>query len=110
MERKRALPRRPAVIGVVTSSSGAALRDILRTLRLRCPLVRVILAPTLVQGDGAAEQVAAALDALNAHGEAEVIIVARGGGSLEELWAFNEEVVARAIARSRDSGRHRRRA
>jgi exodeoxyribonuclease VII large subunit len=99
-ERKRALPSCPAVVGVVTSSSGAALRDILRTLRLRCPLVRVILTPTLVQGEGAALQVAEAIDALNAHGEAEVIIVARGGGSLEELWAFNEEAVARAIARS----------
>lgn len=98
--RKRPLPPCPAVVGVVTSSSAAALRDIVRTLRLRCPLVRVILAPTLVQGAGAAEQIAAALDALNAHGEADVIVVARGGGSLEELWAFNEEAVARAIARS----------
>lgn len=99
-ERKRPIPPCPATIGVVTSSSAAALRDIVRTLRLRCPVVRVLLAPALVQGDGAAEQVAAALDLLNAHGEAEVIIVARGGGSLEELWAFNEEIVARAIARS----------
>ncbi|MGH2517734.1 MAG: exodeoxyribonuclease VII large subunit, partial [Ktedonobacterales bacterium] len=99
-DRKRALPPCPAVVGIVTSASAAALRDILRTLRLRCPLVRVVLAPSLVQGDGAAEQVASALDALNAHGEADVIIVARGGGSLEELWAFNEETVARAIARS----------
>ena len=100
-ERKRPLPPCPGVVGIVTSPSAAALRDIIRTLRLRCPLVRVILAPTLVQGEGAAEQIAAALDALNAHGDAEVVIVARGGGSLEELWAFNEEVVARAIARSR---------
>ena len=61
-------------------------RDIVRTLRLRCPLVRVILAPALVQGEGAAEQVAASLDALNVHGEADVIIVARGGGSLEDLF------------------------
>ncbi len=99
-ERKRVLPPCPAVVGVVTSASAAALRDILRTLRLRCPLTRVVVAPTLVQGEGAAEQVAAALDALNAHGQADVVIVARGGGSLEELWAFNEEVVARAIARS----------
>ncbi|HLZ25284.1 MAG TPA: exodeoxyribonuclease VII large subunit [Ktedonobacterales bacterium] len=99
-ERKRALPPCPAVVGVVTSASAAALRDIVRTLRLRCPLVRVVLMPALVQGEGAAEQVTAALDALNAHGEADVILVARGGGSLEELWAFNEEVVARAIARS----------
>ncbi len=100
-ERKRTVPPSPSVVGVVTSASAAAFRDIVRTLRLRCPLVRVILAPTLVQGDGAAEQVALALDALNAHGEADVIIVARGGGSIEELWAFNEEAVARAIARSR---------
>lgn len=100
-ERKRPLPERVQVVGVVTSPQAAALRDILRTLRLRCPLVEVILAPTLVQGDGAAEQVAAAIDALNAHGRADVIIVARGGGSIEELWAFNEEAVARAIARSR---------
>ena len=98
--RKRSLPPCPSVVGVVTSPSAAALRDIVRTLRIRCPLARVVLAPTLVQGDGAAEQVAAAIDALNAHGEAEVLIVARGGGSLEELWAFNEEAVARAIARS----------
>jgi exodeoxyribonuclease VII large subunit len=84
----------------VTSASAAALGDILRTLRLRCPLVRVLLAPTLVQGEGAAEQIAAAVDALNAQGAADVILVARGGGSLEELWAFNEEIVARAIARS----------
>ena len=100
-ERKRPLPERVQVVGVVTSPQAAALRDILRTLRLRCPLVEVILAPTLVQGEGAAEQVAAAIDALNAHGRADVIVVARGGGSIEELWAFNEEVVARAIARSR---------
>jgi exodeoxyribonuclease VII large subunit len=99
-ERKRSLPPLPAVVGIVTSSSAAALRDILRTLRLRCPMVRVVLAPALVQGVGAAGQVAAALDLLNAHGEADVILVARGGGSLEELWAFNEEPVARAIARS----------
>src|SRR5487761_1978601 len=99
-ERKRPLPEQVQVIGVVTSPQAAALRDIIRTLRLRCPLVEVILSPPLVQGDGAAEQVAAAIDALNAHGKADVIIVARGGGSIEELWAFNEEVVARAIARS----------
>ncbi|HET8907865.1 MAG TPA: exodeoxyribonuclease VII large subunit [Ktedonobacterales bacterium] len=99
-ERKRALPRSPSVIGVVTSSSAAALRDIVRTLRLRCPLARVVLAATLVQGEDAAEQVAAAIAMLNAHAQAEVIILARGGGSIEELWAFNEEIVARAIAAS----------
>jgi exodeoxyribonuclease VII large subunit len=100
-ERKRPLPPRPAVVGVVTSASGAALRDVARVLNLRCPLVRVLLAPSLVQGEGAAEQIADAIDALNAHGTAEVILLARGGGSIEDLWAFNEEVVARAIARSR---------
>ena len=100
-ERKRPLPRVPGVIGIVTSPQAAALRDMLRVLRTRCPLVRVILAPTLVQGDAAAGQIAAAIDLLNAHGEADLIIVARGGGSVEELWAFNEEEVARAIYRSR---------
>ena len=99
-ERKRPLPACPNVIGIVTSPAAAALRDFVRTLRVRCPLVRVILAPALVQGEGAASQVAAAIEALNAQGESEVIVVARGGGSLEELWAFNEEVVARAIAGS----------
>jgi exodeoxyribonuclease VII large subunit len=100
-ERKRPVPRCPETVGVVTSASAAALRDIVRTLRARCPLVRVVLAPTLVQGDGAAEQVAVAVDALSTSRVCDVIIVARGGGSLEELWAFNEEVVARAIARAR---------
>jgi exodeoxyribonuclease VII large subunit len=100
-ERKRPLPRWPQVVGIVTSPQAAALRDMLRVLRARCPLARVILAPTLVQGERAPEQIAAAIDLLNAHGQAEVIIIGRGGGSLEELWAFNEEVVARAIARSR---------
>jgi exodeoxyribonuclease VII large subunit len=99
--RKRPLPASPTVVGVVTSASGAALRDVLRVLRARCPLVQVLLAPTLVQGDGAARAVAAAIDLLNAHGGPDVIVVARGGGSIEDLWAFNEEPVARAIARSR---------
>jgi exodeoxyribonuclease VII large subunit len=100
-ERKRPLPPSPRVIGVVTSLAAAALQDILRTLSLRAPLLRVIVAPALVQGVGAAEQIANAIDTLNAQGEAEVILVARGGGAMEELWAFNEEPVARAIARSR---------
>jgi exodeoxyribonuclease VII large subunit len=100
-ERKRPLPPSPRVIGIVTSLAAAALQDILRTLSLRAPLLRVIVAPALVQGVGAAEQIANAVDALNAQGEAEVIIVARGGGAMEELWAFNEEPVARAIACSR---------
>jgi exodeoxyribonuclease VII large subunit len=100
-ERKRPLPARPSVIGIVTSPQAAALRDMLRVLVSRYPLARVILSPASVQGVEAPLSIANALDLLNQHGEAEVIIVARGGGSIEELWAFNEEVVARAIARSR---------
>lgn len=100
-ERKRPLPPFPRCIGVATSPTGAVLRDICNVLRRRYPLARVILAPCAVQGVEAPEQIAAALDALNALAEVEVIIVARGGGSLEELWAFNDERVARAIYRSR---------
>src|SRR5256714_4959134 len=100
-ERKRPLPPQPAVIGIVTSPQAAALRDMLRVLRSRYPLAEVIFAPTLVQGVEAPAAIAAALDALNEHGEADVVIVGRGGGSIEELWAYNEEIVARAIARSR---------
>src|SRR5437588_1885386 len=100
-ERKRPLPSQPAVIGIVTSPQAAALRDMLRVLRSRYPLAEVILAPTLVQGVEAPTSIAGALDLLNEHGEADVVIVGHGGGSIEELWAFNEEVVARAIARSR---------
>lgn len=100
-ERKRPLPLAPAVIGIVTSLQAAALRDMLRVLRTRYPLARVILSPSLVQGAEAPAAIAQALDLLNEQGEADVIIVARGGGSIEELWAFNEEIVARAIARSR---------
>jgi exodeoxyribonuclease VII large subunit len=100
-ERKRPLPSQPACIGIVTSPESAALRDMLRVLAMRYPLAQVILSPTLVQGEEAPRSIAAALDLLNEHGEADVIIVGRGGGSIEELWAFNEELVARAIARSR---------
>jgi len=99
--RKRPLPSSPSVIGIVTSPEGAALRDMLRVLRTRFPLARVILSPTLVQGAEAPAAIASALDLLDAQGEAEVVILGRGGGSIEDLWAFNEEVVARAIARSR---------
>jgi len=100
-ERKRPLPPQPSVIGIVTSLQAAALRDMLRVLSVRYPLAEVILAPTLVQGAEAPAAIAAALDLLNEHGQADVVIVGRGGGSIEELWAFNEEIVARAIARSR---------
>ncbi len=101
VERKRPLPPQPSVVGIVTSPQAAALRDMLRVLRNRYPLAQVIFSPALVQGAEAPASIANALDLLNEHGEAEVAIVGRGGGSIEELWAFNEEVVARAIARSR---------
>lgn len=99
-ERKRALPERPATIGLVTSASGAALQDILNTLRRRYPLVRVMLAPCAVQGEEAPPQIVRSLGLLNEQNQAELIIVARGGGSLEDLWAFNDEGVVRAIADS----------
>jgi len=95
--RKRALPRYPNVVGVVTSSSGAALRDIVSVLRRRAPWVRVLLRATRVQGEGASADIARALQALAATGKPDVIIVSRGGGSVEDLWAFNEEPVVRAI-------------
>jgi exodeoxyribonuclease VII large subunit len=100
-ERKRALPRFPCRLGVVTSPLGAAIRDILRVLQRRYPLAEVIVAATLVQGDEAPPQIVAAIEALNHHTDVDVILVARGGGSLEELWAFNDERVARAIFASR---------
>lgn len=100
-DRKKALPRFPRAIGVVTSATGAAIRDIGRTLQRRWPAARVYLFASLVQGEGAAEQIAAAISALDAGAGQlgiDVLIVARGGGSIEDLWAFNEEPVARAIA------------
>ncbi len=99
--RKRALPFLPRTVGIVTALGGAGLRDILRVLLDRFPNLNVIIRPARVQGDGAAEDIADAIEDLNRHARAEVIIVGRGGGSLEDLWAFNEEVVARAIFRSR---------
>jgi exodeoxyribonuclease VII large subunit len=99
-ERKRAIPRLPRLVGVVTSPTGAAFQDMLNTLRARCPMVEVVLAPAAVQGDGAPAQIAAALAALNFYIRPDVIIVGRGGGSLEDLWAFNDERVVRAVAGS----------
>jgi exodeoxyribonuclease VII large subunit len=99
-ERKRPLPFFPRCIGVVTALGGAAIHDILTILYQRCPYTRVLIRSTKVQGVGAGIEVAAGIQDLNDHGEAEVIIVGRGGGSREDLSAFNEEVVARAIARS----------
>lgn len=99
--RKRPIPPYPRVIGVVTSPTAAAFQDIQNVLRRRYPLAEVILSPTLVQGAEAPAQIVAALERLNAHTNADVIIVARGGGSLEDLWCFNDEAVARAVAASR---------
>ena len=98
--RKRPLPAFPANIGIITSPQAAALRDVLTTLRLRLPSVPVVLYPTPVQGTGSAEKIAAAIKLANQRAECDVLIVCRGGGSIEDLWAFNEEVVARAIAAS----------
>jgi len=96
---KRPLPDFPQRIGIVTSPDTAALRDILNVLRRRYPVVQVILSPTLVQGDAAPPQIIAALEAIvNHHPPVDLVIVARGGGSLEDLWAFNDEAVARTIA------------
>jgi exodeoxyribonuclease VII large subunit len=96
--RKRALPTLPRRIGVVTSPTGAALRDVLIALRRRFPATAVLIYPTAVQGPGAAEEIARTLALADRRAECDVLILTRGGGSLEDLWAFNEEVVARAVA------------
>ncbi len=98
--RKRAIPYLPRRIGIVTALGGAGLRDMLRILFDRFPSMHVIFRPARVQGDGSAQEIAEAIADLNRDGRAEVLIVGRGGGSLEDLWAFNEEIVARAIFRS----------
>jgi exodeoxyribonuclease VII large subunit len=97
-ERKRPLPPFPQRIGVVTSLTGAALHDILTVLRRRAPWLRVLVRGTRVQGEGAAQEIANAVRILGGRGQVDVLIVGRGGGSIEDLWAFNEEVVARAVA------------
>ena len=98
---KKPLPTRPRVIGVATSITGAAFRDIIRVARARDPRVEILIAPCLVQGAGAAEEIARSVERLDMDGRAEAILVGRGGGSMEDLWAFNEEIVARAIAACR---------
>ncbi|MFA9217909.1 MAG: exodeoxyribonuclease VII large subunit [Sphingomonadaceae bacterium] len=100
-ERKRALPMFARCIGIVTSPQAAALRDVLTALRRRAPHVRVVLYPTPVQGQGAGDKIAAAIDTASRRAECDVLIVCRGGGSIEDLWSFNEEAVAYAIANSR---------
>jgi len=99
--RKRPLPRFPRKIGIVTSPSGAAIRDMLRVIGRRFGEIHIVLAPARVQGDGAAAEVAQGIRELNALGGVDVIIVGRGGGSLEDLWAFNDEMLARTIAASK---------
>lgn len=96
-EHKKPLPTFPRKIGIVTSATGAALQDILRMLSKRYPLVEVVLCPTLVQGDDAAPMIARAIERMNSFSDIDLLIVGRGGGSIEDLWAFNEEIVARAI-------------
>jgi exodeoxyribonuclease VII large subunit len=98
--RKRPLPAHPRAVGIVTSPRAAALRDVLTTLRRRWPSLRVVIYPTPVQGTEAAAEIARAIRTANARAEVDVLIVARGGGSIEDLWSFNEEAVARAVFES----------
>jgi len=99
-EHKKIIPRLPRKIGLVTSPSGAALQDIMTTIKKRFPHVHLLVVESLVQGPGAAADLVRALDLLNQKEDVDLIILTRGGGSLEDLWPFNEEIVARAIARS----------
>jgi len=99
-DKKSALPKYPKTIGVITSKSSAAVQDIFQVLERRSPFVEIFLRPTKVQGDGAAEDIVDAINEFNNFKEVDVIIMGRGGGSLEDLWSFNEEIVARAISES----------
>lgn len=96
-EHKKPIPQYPKSVGVITSPTGAALRDILITIKRRYPIARIIVYPALVQGNNAAKSIAKAISMANARAESDVLIVGRGGGSIEELWAFNEEIVAESI-------------
>jgi len=100
IDKKNELPQFPNTIGVITSQSGAAVQDIFQILERRAPFVEIILRTTKVQGEGAALDIVQAIEEFNDHNKIDVIIMGRGGGSLEDLWAFNEEVVARAISAS----------
>jgi exodeoxyribonuclease VII large subunit len=99
-DRKSPVPVFPRTVGIVTSLSGAAVRDMITVLHRRCPILHLILAPVSVQGEGSAEQIVAAIRSLTTMGHVDVIIVGRGGGSSEDLWSFNDERVVRAIAES----------
>lgn len=98
---KKPIPQHPKQIGIVTSADAAALRDVLTTLKRRMPNIPVVIYPTPVQGKGAAELIAKAIHTANQRAECDVLIICRGGGSIEDLWQFNEEIVAHAIAQSR---------
>ncbi|KAA3616284.1 MAG: exodeoxyribonuclease VII large subunit [Calditrichaeota bacterium] len=99
--RKKTIPLFPARIGIITSETGAAIRDIISVIQRRWPATELVLRPALVQGETAATDIVAAIDEFNTLGDTDVLIVGRGGGSLEDLWAFNEEIVARAIYNSK---------
>ena len=101
IERKQPLPRYPRRIGLVTSPTGAAVRDMVKVLRARWPSIELVLAAVRVQGDGAAAEIAGAIERFNRYAKVDLLIVGRGGGSIEDLWAFNDEDVVRAIADSR---------
>ncbi|NRD80704.1 exodeoxyribonuclease VII large subunit [Bacillus sp. BRMEA1] len=96
-ENKKAIPLYPRTVGVITSPTGAAIRDVITTIKRRYPIVNILVLPVLVQGEQAAPSIAKAIEKANNREDIDVLIVGRGGGSIEELWAFNEEVVARAI-------------
>jgi len=98
---KKPLPEFPNTVGIVTSPTGAAIRDLVSVLRRRWPAIEIVLRPVRVQGEGAAEEIAAAIAEFNEYKKVDVMIIGRGGGSLEDLWAFNEEKVARAIFASK---------
>jgi len=99
-EHKQPIPLYPERIGIITSPTGAAIKDLATVLRRRFPAIQIFLNPVRVQGEGAATEIAQAIDEFNEYGQVDVLIVGRGGGSLEDLWAFNEESVARAVFRS----------
>ena len=99
-EYKKAIPSFPKVVGIITSPTGAAIRDIIQVSKRRNPNIQLVVYPVLVQGEKAAADIAQAINAMNQWGKADLLIVGRGGGSLEDLWAFNEEIVARAIFQS----------
>ncbi|MDA3836680.1 MAG: exodeoxyribonuclease VII large subunit [Nanoarchaeota archaeon] len=100
VEHKKPFPKFPKEIGIITSPTGAALQDILKVLRKRYPLVKVRIVPALVQGEDSANSIVEAIKVMNTHQEVDVIILGRGGGSIEDLWSFNEEIVAREIFKS----------